>query len=49
MRKIRMGVIGCGSRIAQEYHFPALKQVEGVVWKYACDTQLELARKIAKQ
>mgnify|MGYP001082018248 FL=1 len=36
MRKIRMGVIGCGSRIAQEYHFPALKQVEGVVFHEGC-------------
>lgn len=49
MDKLRIGVIGCASKIAQEYHLPALRRLEGVVWKYACDTRLEAARRIAEE
>lgn len=49
MDKVRIGVIGCASKIAQEYHLPALKQIKSVAWKYACDARLEAAQQIAKQ
>lgn len=36
MKKIRLGVIGCG-KIANEYHLPALVRVEGAELVWACD------------
>ena len=36
MKKIRFGVIGCGS-IANEYHLPALRRVEGAQLVWACE------------
>ncbi|MFR9161186.1 MAG: hypothetical protein ACLVJ8_12800 [Ruthenibacterium lactatiformans] len=44
MKKIRFGVIGCGS-IANEYHLPALRRVEGAQLVWACDLIEERARK----
>ncbi len=44
MKKIRFGVIGCGS-IANEYHLPALQRVEGAQLVWACDLIEERARK----
>jgi len=40
--KTCIAVIGCG-RIAQNAHFPALAQIEGVRVKYACDIIVEKA------
>lgn len=42
--KIRFGVIGCGS-IANEYHLPALRRVEGAQLVWACDLIEERAQK----
>ena len=36
MKKIRLGVIGCG-KIANEYHLPALARVDGAELVWACD------------
>lgn len=47
MNKVRIGVIGCASKIAQEYHLPALRQIKGVIFKYACDMRLDEAKRIA--
>lgn len=44
MKKIRFGVIGCGS-IANEYHLPALRRVEGAQLVWACDLIEERAQK----
>ena len=43
MKKIRFGVIGCGS-IANEYHLPALRRVEGAQLVWACDLIEERGR-----
>ena len=44
MKKIsNIAVIGCG-RIAQNAHFPALSEIDGVRVKYACDIIPEKAR-----
>ena len=40
--QVCIAVIGCG-RIAQNAHFPALAQIEGVRVKYACDIIIEKA------
>ena len=42
MKKHCVAVIGCG-RIAQGAHLPALKEIENVRVKYACDLILEKA------
>lgn len=44
MKKIRFGVIGCGS-IVNEYHLPALRRVEGAQLVWACDLIEERAQK----
>ena len=44
MKKIRFGVIGCGS-IANEYHLPALQRVENAQLVWACDLIEERAQK----
>jgi len=41
MQRIRLGVIGASSKIALEYHLPALSRCEGVVLETACDLNLE--------
>ncbi len=43
-----IAIIGCG-RIAQNAHFPALSNIEGVRVKYACDLITEKAQKVKDQ
>jgi len=45
MRKIKMGVIGCGS-IAQIMHIPHLVEIEGYELKAICDVSPKLVQKI---
>ncbi|MEG0834662.1 MAG: Gfo/Idh/MocA family oxidoreductase [Oscillospiraceae bacterium] len=47
MKKIRFGVIGCGS-IANEYHLPALQKVDGAELVWACDIIEERAKNAQK-
>lgn len=49
MRKVKIGIIGCGG-IANQKHFPALKANSDLNEIVAfCDTKIERAEKAAKE
>jgi len=49
MQKVKLGVIGASSKIALEYHLPALARCDGVVLESACDLNLDRLNEVKSQ
>lgn len=49
MHKIKLGVIGASSKIALEYHLPALARCDGIILESACDLNIDRLNEVKSQ